>query len=84
MEVMHTQKKSIIRNLSSLETYEKSVLTKKPESDWIPTLKKRGFENLRNAFIDALVNNKPSPVSGDDALITHQICEKVVELLEKQ
>lgn len=84
IEVMHPQKKSIIRNLSSLETYEKSVLTKKPESDWIPTLKKRGFENLRNAFIDALVNKTPSPVSGDDALITHQICEKVVELLEKQ
>jgi len=84
IEVMHPQKKSIIRNLSSLETYEKSILTKKPESDWIPTLKRRGFENLRNAFMDALINNTPSPVSGDDALITHQICEKVVELLEKQ
>jgi virulence factor len=84
IEVMHPQKKSIIRNLSSLETYEKSILTKKPESDWIPTLRKRGFENLRDAFLHALVNDSPSPVSGEDALITHQICERIVEILEKQ
>lgn len=84
IEVMHPQRKSIIRNLSSLETYAKSVLTKKPESDWIPTLKKRGFENLRNAFIDAVKNKTSSPVSGEDALVSHQICEKIVELLEKQ
>lgn len=84
IEVMHPQRKSIIRNLSSLETYEKSVFIKKPESDWIPTLKKRGFENLRNAFLDALVNKTPSPVSGEDALVSHQICERIVEILEKQ
>jgi len=84
IEVMHPQHKSIIRNLSSLETYEKSVFIKKPESDWIPTLKKRGFENLRNAFLDALINKTPSPVSGDDALVSHQICERIVEILEKQ
>jgi len=84
IEVMHPQRKSIIRNLSSIETYEKSVFTKKPESDWIPTLKKRGFENLRNAFLDAVKNKTSSPVSGEDALVSHQICEKIVELLEKQ
>jgi len=84
IEVMHPQRKSIIRNLSSLETYEKSIFVKKPESDWIPTLKKRGFENLRNAFLDALINKTPSPVSGDDALVSHAICERIVELLEKQ
>jgi virulence factor len=84
IEVMHPQRKSIIRNLSSLETYEKSIFVKKPESDWIPTLKKRGFENLRNAFLDALINKTPSPVSGEDALISHQICERIVEILEKQ
>jgi virulence factor len=84
IEVMHPQRKSIIRNLASLETYEKSVFVKKPESDWIPTLKKRGFENLRNAFLDALVNKTPSPVSGDDALVSHAICERIVEMLEKQ
>jgi len=84
IEVMHPQCKSIIRNLSSLETYEKSIFVKKPESDWIPTLKKRGFENLRNAFLDALINKTPSPVSGDDALVSHAICERIVELLEKQ
>lgn len=84
IEVMHPQRKSIIRNLASLETYEKSVFVKKPESDWIPTLKKRGFENLRNAFLEALINKTPSPVSGDDALVSHAICERIVELLEKQ
>lgn len=84
IEVMHPQRKSIIRNLSSLETYEKSVFIKKPESDWIPTLQKRGFENLRNAFLDALINKTPSPVSGNDALVSHAICERIVELLEKQ
>lgn len=84
IEVMHPQKKSIIRNLSSLETYEKSIYVKKPESDWIPTLKKRGFEDLRNAFLGAVKNKTSSPVSGEDALITHALCERIVELLEKQ
>lgn len=84
IEVMHPQRKSIIRNLSSLETYEKGVFTKKSESDWTPTLTKRGFENLRNAFLDAVKNKTSSPVSGEDALITHKLCERIVELLEKQ
>jgi len=84
IEVMHPQRKSIIRNLSSLETYVKSVLSKKPESDWIPTLKKRGFENLRDAFLGAVKNKSVSPVSGEDALISHQLCERIVELLENQ
>lgn len=84
IEVMHPQKKSIIRNLSSLETFEKSVYVKKPESDWIPTLKKRGFENLRNAFLEAVKNKTSSPVSGEDALVTHALCERIVELLENQ
>ena len=84
IEVMHPQRKSIIRNLSSLETYEKGVFIKKSESDWTPTLTKRGFENLRNAFLDAVKNKTSSPVSGEDALITHKLCERIVELLEKQ
>ncbi len=84
IEVMHPQRKSIIRNLSSIETYEKSIFTKKPESDWIPTLKKRGFEDLRDSFLDAVRNKRVSPVSGEDALISHQLCERIVEILEKQ
>jgi virulence factor len=84
IEVSHPHKKSIIRNLAQLEVYDHSDFIKKPESDWIPTLKKRGFEDLRDAFLNAIKTKAPSPVDGPDALRTHQLCEEIVTKLESQ
>lgn len=84
IEVSHPHKKSIIRNLAQLEVYDHSDFIKKSESDWIPTLKKRGFEDLRDAFLNALKTKAPSPVDGPDALRTHQLCEEIVTKLESQ
>lgn len=84
IEVSHPHKKSIIRNLAQFEVYDHSDFIKKPESDWIPTLKKRGFEDLRDAFLNALRIKAPSPIDGPDALRTHQLCEEIVTKLESQ
>ena len=74
----------MIRNLTQLEVYDHSDLIKKSESDWTPTLKKRGFEDLRDAFLNALKTKEPSPINGFDALRTHQLCEEIVSKLESQ
>jgi len=52
-------------------------------NDWEPTLRKRGFYQLVDEFIQSIKNNSAPKVSARDALNTHEICEIVVSKLEK-
>jgi virulence factor len=49
--------------------------------DWEPTLYKRGFYQITEHFIDCVKNNKAPDPSIEDSLITHEICERIVEYI---
>ncbi|WP_034552388.1 Gfo/Idh/MocA family protein [Carnobacterium funditum] len=46
--------------------------------DWEPTLEKRGFAPLIRLFL-AAVESGENPVSTQSTLISHQLCDKIVE-----
>ena len=50
--------------------------------DWEPTLYKRGFYQLTGHFIECVQENRLPDPSMEDSLITHRICEQIVEAAE--
>lgn len=83
IEVAHSHKKSIVRNLASFEVYDQGAYMTEMPNDWLPTLKKRGFMDMTQAFIDSLRNQSKSPIDPLDALRSHEICELIVKEIEK-
>ncbi|MBT2687296.1 Gfo/Idh/MocA family oxidoreductase [Bacillus sp. ISL-47] len=49
--------------------------------DWEPTLYKRGFYQITDHFIDCVQNNQIPDPSIEDSLVTHEICERIVEYI---
>ena len=82
IDVMHPYYKSVIKNLAELEWYEKDEKHVALPIDWQATLKKRGFEDLIESFMNALKKNEIS-ISIDDAYRTHEICNYIKEEIEK-
>jgi virulence factor len=50
-------------------------------NDWESTLSKRGFEHIIEDFLYILESGNKPQFSMEDALITHEMCEKVVSQL---
>ncbi|WP_226672519.1 Gfo/Idh/MocA family protein [Rossellomorea aquimaris] len=50
--------------------------------DWEPTLFKRGFYDLVDHFIECVETGKEPAPSIEDSLITHEICERIVGMIE--
>ncbi|AZB41062.1 gfo/Idh/MocA family oxidoreductase [Bacillus sp. FJAT-42376] len=52
--------------------------------DWEPTLFKRGFYQIMDHFIDCVRENRVPDPSFEDSLITHEICERIVNQIDPQ
>ncbi|MFW8052098.1 Gfo/Idh/MocA family protein [Vagococcus fluvialis] len=48
-------------------------------SDWTPTLVTRGFDGMVKAFLSFLQTGDKSVLRQDNVLLSHQICQKVLE-----
>ncbi len=81
VEVMNAAEKRIAYQVSELEILSGKNTTRIGSSDWEPTLRKRGFEDLINDFVQALQTGVPPQITARDALRTHEICEIIVEKL---
>lgn len=48
--------------------------------DWTPTLEQRGFAPIIRAFVAAVENPAhPNPVSPESSLLSHQLCQNLVD-----
>lgn len=83
LEVMTATQKKTVYNIADLVLEENKNTIKLGTNDWESTLYKRGFEQMTDDFLQAVANNKPTQISARDALFTHEICERIVEMLEK-
>lgn len=84
LEVMSASVKAVASNLSQLHIENPNVTGAVRANDWEPTLYKRGFEQMINYFLNAVATNNFTGYNLRDALLTHQICEWIVEKLEQQ
>lgn len=83
VEVMSAKEKRIATQVSELVIRQGTNEMKLGSSDWEPTLHKRGFEQMVAAFIKSVRNGEAPENSAKDALLTHEICEKIVQELLK-
>jgi virulence factor len=84
IEYMTQQHKYVINGLVETTHLHNKEISIRKSGDWEPTLYKRGFYQIVDHFIDCVKNNKTPNPSIEDSLITHEICEKIVKLIEKK
>ncbi|CRK83292.1 Gfo/Idh/MocA family protein [Neobacillus massiliamazoniensis] len=83
LEIMGPSEKRLVKNLAEQLIYQDKKETKITFNDWDPTLYKRGFEQIIADFIYAVRTNTMPSITAEDALQTHEICEKIVQSLDR-
>lgn len=81
IEVFTSSGKTIVSNLSETESRSDSGVLISGTNPWEPTLQKRGFEQIIDAFLEAAQSGVAPEGSLKGALETHRICEEIVESL---
>lgn len=79
LEVMSPAKKLVAINVSDLILEDKNGTTYQRQSDWQPTLEKRGFAPMVQDFIQAVRSTSLPQINITDALFTHKMCEEIIE-----
>lgn len=82
LEVMGPAEKRMVHDLESMTILHGNQASTIGFNNWDPTLYKRGFEQIVAEFLDAIRTDTKPSVSAADALITHEICENIVQQLE--
>jgi virulence factor len=81
-QVMGPLEKRTVHNVSELVISKGMETFEARGNDWEPTLSKRGFEGMVTDFIQAVQTNSKPAITAEDALKTHEICEKILDALE--
>lgn len=84
VEVFSGEEKKTVINLTDLKTNRNKIEISNGINDWESTLSKRGFEHIVNDFLLAVENDQAPKISMQDALKTHELCEKIVAELTAQ
>ena len=84
LEIFCPGEKRVVVNVSELFVQKDGHVNRIGSSDWEPTLRKRGFEQMIGDFLQALQGGTSPRVSARDALKTHEMCERIVEMLEME
>lgn len=82
-EVMGPYEKRTVYNLSNLIISRGLEEIETRRNDWEPTLTQRGFEQMVDDFIQALKSNRQPMISAVDALVTHELCQRIMDELQK-
>lgn len=81
VEIFSTVEKKTVVNMTNLSTMRQKTEISSGINDWESTLSKRGFESIIQDFLQALENGTKPQFSMQDALLTHEMCENVVNQL---
>jgi virulence factor len=81
LEIMSENEKRVVYNVSELEVQHDRKTFLVAESDWQSNLFKRGFDQMIDDFLEAVRNKSVPAVTAQDALLTHHLCETIVERL---
>lgn len=80
VEFMTPGHKFIIKDMARLYHMNNNKEVTEKASDWEPTLFKRGFYQVVDHFLECVEQGKqPTTPSLEDSLITHRLCERIVE-----
>ncbi|NLU69927.1 Gfo/Idh/MocA family oxidoreductase [Streptomyces sp. HNM0574] len=81
LEVSGADSKREVRDLAAVVDHRGQPSVRR-RGDWVPVARQRGIEQIVLAFLDAVrAGERPS---AQDALLTHELCERVVIAAEEQ
>lgn len=83
LEVFTSVEKRVVYNVTDTIVYQDKNEMKPGINDWESTLHKRGFEQIVEVFLQSLENSSSQFQHHQDLLLTHKICEQVVEELNQ-
>jgi virulence factor len=75
LEVSGQDTKRQVRNLAEIVDHKGQPSVRR-RGDWVPVARQRGIEQITDAFLDAVRSG--TLLSAEDALRTHELCERVV------
>ena len=68
-----------VNNLTELVHQQATGQQLETVADWTPTLTNRGFAPMIDAFIRAIEDHQPSPVSMASSRLSHELCQQIIE-----
>ncbi|MFF2348740.1 Gfo/Idh/MocA family protein [Kitasatospora sp. NPDC058115] len=80
LEVSGADSKREVHNLAEVVDHRGQPTTRR-RGDWVPVARQRGIEQVVHAFLAAVRSG--TPLDAHDALRTHELCELVVERIER-
>jgi virulence factor len=83
LEVYTPDGKWQVNDVTDTVIYRDKNETKVGNNDWENTLFKRGFHQIVDEFLSGLKGNSVLPNQFPDPLVTHRICEEIVECLSR-
>ncbi len=81
LEVMSAHQKLVAVNVTGLIREGQSGSEYARPDDWEPTLHKRGFVAMVDDFLRAVVEGSSPYLDLDDALLSHKLCEEIIDLV---
>ncbi|MFC9270248.1 Gfo/Idh/MocA family protein [Streptomyces zhihengii] len=75
LEVSGQDAKREVRNLAEIVDHKGQPSVRR-RGDWVPVARQRGIEQVVHAFLDAVRDGRT--LSAQDALRTHELCERIV------
>ncbi|MEU1376147.1 Gfo/Idh/MocA family oxidoreductase [Streptomyces triculaminicus] len=81
LEISGQDSKRQVLNLAEVIDH-KGQPTVRRRGDWVPVARQRGIEQVVHAFLDAV--RAGATLDAEDALRTHELCERVVTLVQEQ
>jgi virulence factor len=81
IEVFTAQEKRVVHNMSDVLVHKDKRETKLEVDDWGTMLHRRGFEQMIDDFLESLISGTPSAIARPNVLVSHKICEEVVNRL---
>ncbi|MCA0149415.1 MULTISPECIES: Gfo/Idh/MocA family oxidoreductase [Rossellomorea] len=74
--------KYVVNSLVETTHYHNKEMSVSSFGDWEPTLYKRGFYDLVDHFLECVEKGQEPDPSIEDSLITHEICERIVGMVD--
>lgn len=76
--VQAVTQRAMVTDLSTYQEFSTARVVTDQFPDWEPTLQKRGFAPLINAFLKAVTDHGPNPVDPASAITSHAVCRHLL------
>lgn len=83
VQIMTPNEIQVVENVGGLVSHTKNGVLAYPESTWTPTLKKRGFEDIIQTFIQRVRDEAVDETYNETDLRSHQLAEEIVQEILK-